>query len=202
MSDKLIESLTEFETKYRVEPHLLIEFKQIVSKLPNLKKFLYVEGEDKYFIKSGDHFARYRSPAHGLDDGRSEVTWKRKPAGAKNNINRTEINWRVNGTPEEAIVAGLEGDGYVFNFSIYKNCHIYNLDDVTLVFYTVFDTTTPKVTKTDTFCEIEICEELVITLTEVQAMEIISKYEKILEPMGLNAQRRLRKSLFEIYRRT
>lgn len=202
MTDKLIEALTEFETKYRVEPHQQSEFKRVVGTLPNLKKFIYVEGPDLYFIKSGEDFARYRKPSHGLDNDRSEVTWKTKPVGAKNNIKRTEVNWRVDGTPEEAILAGLELTGYKFNFSIEKNCHIYNLEDATLVFYTVFDTTDGKPSKMDTFVEIEIDEHLVSTLTEDQAMEIIEKYEKILEPLGLSAQRRLRKSLFEIYRRT
>jgi adenylate cyclase class IV len=199
MSDKLIPALTEFESKYRVEDHLLIKFKQIVGKLPNLKKFLYVEGEDDYHTKPDGSFARYRQAAHGTDGQRCEVTLKVKPEGARNNIIRREINWRTDITPKEAINAGLEMMGYKYNFSIYKICQIYILDDATLVFYTVFDTTKDSPSKTDTFVEIEVDEHLTSTLTEEQAMGIISKYEKVLEPIGLSAQRRLRKSLFELY---
>lgn len=201
--DELIEKLTEFETKYRVEPHLLTEFKRIVGNLgpEKLKGFIYVEGPDYYFTKPDGSFARYRRPSHGLDNGRSEVTIKVKPEGAKNNIKRKEVNWRVDTTPEDAIREGLSLMGYKPNFNIFKTCHIYNLTDSTLVFYTVYDETDGKVTKEDTFVEIEIDEHLISTLTQDQAMELIVKYEKLLEPLGLNAQRRLRKSLFEMYRR-
>jgi hypothetical protein len=37
--------------------------------------------------------------------------------------------------------------------------------------------------------------------TEEQAWGIIAKYEKLLDSIGLNAQKRLRKSLFEMYYR-
>lgn len=199
---ELIEKLTEFETKYRVEPHLLTEFKSLVGKLPNLKGFIYVEGPDYYFTNGkGDSFIRYRRPSHGLDNGRSEVTVKIKPDGAKNNIKRQEVNIRVDVTPEDAVREFIKLMGYKPNFNIFKTCHIYNLDDATLVFYTVYDETSGKVTKEDTFVEIEIDEHLVSSLTLEQAMALIAKYEKILEPIGLTAQKRLRKSLFEMYRR-
>jgi len=201
---ELIEKLTEFETKYRVEGHLLTEFKRIVDRLPNVKKngFIYVEGPDYYFTNGkGDSFIRYRRPSHGLDNGRAEVTVKIKPDGAKNNIKRQEVNIRVDVTPEDAVREFVKLMGYKPNFNIFKTCHIYNLDDATLVFYNVYDETDGKVTKEDVFVEIEIDEHLVSTLTQEEAMAIISKYEKILEPIGLSAQKRLRKSLFEMYRR-
>lgn len=202
MSDKLIPALTEFESKYRLDPEFLIDFKKIVGNMPNLKKFVYVEGSDDYYVKPDGSFARYRRAAHGTDGDRCEVTLKVKPEGAKNNIIRHEVNWRVDITPKEAIQAGLKLMGYTYNFSIYKTCHIYNLDDATLVFYTVFDTTDEKTRKTDTFCEIEVDEHLTSTLTENQAWDIISKYEKALERIGISPQRRLRKSLYELYVRS
>lgn len=192
---------TEFETKYRVEAHLLTEFKRVMESLPGLKKFIYVEGPDYYFTKPDGSFARYRRPSHGLDNGRSEVTIKVKPEGAKNNIIRTEVNWRVDITPEDAIRAGLSLMGYVPNFSVWKTCHIYNLNDATLVFYTVYDTTDGKATKADNFVEIEVDEENVSTMTEEQAWAIIVKYEKAFEELGIHPQKRMRKSLFEMYRR-
>jgi hypothetical protein len=199
--EPLIEKLTEFETKYRVEAHLLTEFKRIVGSLAGLEKFIYVEGPDYYFTKKDGSFARYRRPSHGLDNGRSEVTIKVKPEGAKNNIVRKEVNWRVDATPEDAIREGLSLMGYTPNFSIWKGCHIYTFQDATLVFYTVFDTTDGKASKADSFVEIEVCEEKVSELTHDQAMEIIVKYEEAMADLGITARHRLKKSLFEMYRR-
>jgi adenylate cyclase class IV len=191
-------NLTEFETKYRVEPHYLTEFKRLMSTIPDLHRFLYVEGPDEYWVRDGD-FARYRRPEHGLDNGRAELTMKKKPEGAKNNIIRREWNWRVDGTPAETIREGLKDLGFAFNFSVWKSCHIYNFEDATLVFYTVYDTTNGKASKTDSFVEIEVSEEHVSKMTEEQAWSIIEKYEKILATIDLTPRNRMRRSLFEIY---
>jgi hypothetical protein len=227
-----IPKLTEFETKYRVEPHLLTEFKKIMNSLAGLDKFIYVEGPDYYFttdvpeqfyklaetvkdktdreklLKLIDNtlgnlpsFLRYRRPSHGLDNGRSEITTKFKREGAKNNIQRKETNVRVDITPEDSIRDFIGNFLYRTNFNIWKGCHIYNFEDATLVFYTVYDTTDGKATKTDSFVEIEVNEEKVSHMTEDQAWEIITKYEKALEDVGINPQKRLKKSLFEMYRR-
>jgi adenylate cyclase class IV len=198
MTTNLVSKYTEFESKYRVEPHLLTEFKSIIGQISELKKFLYIEGADEYWLKE-DQFIRYRKPAFGLDNNRSELTMKTKPDGAKNNIKRREINWRIDETPSETVREGLKDLGFVFNFSIYKICHIYNFNDATVVFYTVYDTTNGKPTKTDSFCEIEVSEDNIHNLTEEQAWDVIFKYEKILEPIGINAQKRMKKSLFELY---
>lgn len=203
----------EFETKYRIEDHLLIEFKQVIGALPDDKKFIYVEGPDYYYIYPETWFKtvpqwdpvgtfiRYRKPSYGLDEGRRQVTWKYKPIDSKNNIQRKENNWDIGDTPEKVILEQIKDSGAVFNFSIIKNCHIYKFEDATLVFYTVYDTTYGKPRKADSFIEIEVCEELIASLTEAQAWEIIEKYEKILVQIGISPQKRLRKSLFEIYKK-
>lgn len=194
-----IEKLTEFETKYRVEPTQLNAFKEVMRNTQDLLQFVYVEGPDFYYVNSEGAFARYRKPMHGTDLSRVEITFKVKPEGAKNNIKRHEVNWRVNETSRESIDAGLSLMGFQLNFSIWKECHIYVLDDATLAFYTVSDITDGAATKVDSFCEIEVDEESIHTLTEEQAMGVIVKYEKMLAPLGLSPQRRLRKSLFEMY---
>lgn len=231
-AEELVAKNTEFETKYRVEPATLTEFKTIADKLPNLQKFIYVEGPDTYYtnehiIRKLDLFGeglseknkeafkilladtfdqfppfmRYRRPSHGLDDDRKELTTKYKQSGSKNNIQREEKNIRVDGVDEQTIMKFVSDLGYKINFSIWKACHIYNLDDATIVWYQVHDTTTGKVTKVDYFVEIEVDEESISTKTEKEAWAIIEKYEKILENVGLSARSRLRKSLFEIYKR-
>ena len=204
----------EFETKYRVEDHQLILFKQIMDTSPEEKRFIYVEGPDFYWTypkwwfdnnsewdESGT-FVRFRKPSYGLDNGNRQVTWKYKPKEAKNNIQRIENNWDIKDKTEEAsITKQLQCSGCRFNFSIVKNCHIYVLADATLVFYTVYDTTDGKPKKTDSFVEIEVKEENMKNTTAEQAWAVITKYEKILEPIGVNAQKRLKKSLFAMYKR-
>jgi len=204
----------EFETKYRVEDQNLIVFKQILDGLQEEKKFIYVEGPDFYFTypkwwfennpqwDPGGTFGRYRKPSYGLDNGRRQVTCKYKPKDAKNSIQRKEYNLNVTPETNESVIFGqFEAHGMQFNSSIIKNCHIYKLEDATLVFYTVYDTTdgTPK--KADNFVEIEVDEDTISSKTEEQAWAVITKYERLLEKVGLNAQKRLRKSLFEMYKR-
>jgi adenylate cyclase class IV len=222
----------EFETKYRIDPSVLTEFKRVVDNLPDLKKFIYVEGPDTYYtnehivkpfqdfaetLKEKDKekllkiidetinqfppFMRYRRPSHGLDGDRKELTTKYKQTGSKNNIQREEKNLRVDNTDEETIKAFVSDMGYKTNFSIWKTCHIYNFDDATLVFYSVYDTTDGKASKMDNFIEIEVSEEKVAEMTEEEAWGVIEKYEKALESVGLTAKNRLRKSLYEMYKR-
>lgn len=196
-----LEKLTEFETKYRVGPEVLTEFKSIVGNIAAKEnaKFIYVEGPDEYWVSKGDKFLRYRRPSFGLDNNRCEVTMKTKPEGAKNNQKRREWNWRVDNTPEETIKEGFKDLGFEFNFSIWKSCHIYVLSDATLVMYTVYDTTTGRPTKTDCFVEIEVHEESIHEKSYDDAMAIIQKYEKVLEPIGISARSRMKKSLYEMY---
>lgn len=203
----------EFETKYRVGDHLQVQFKQIMEAHPDLLNFIYVEGPDSFFTYSDSWFEampqwepsgtfiRYRKPSFGLDKGRRQITWKYKPKGAKNNIQRKEHNWDIGETPEKTILEQLQASGAVFNSSITKNCHIYKFDDATLVFYAVYDTTYGKPEKADYFIEIEVCEEKIASMTEDQAWAVIEKYEEILNPLGITAQKRLKKSLFELYRK-
>lgn len=197
---------TEFECKYRVDAHVVVEFKKIAGALSNLKSFLYVEGPDFYYSHPDfdeRSFGRYRRPSFGLDGGRAEWTVKRFPKGAKNGIKRLEMNWRVDQTPEEDVKRGAEVMGFVFNFSIIKSCQIYKLDDATLVFYTVYDVTDGATSsKVDHFIEIEVREDMIVKgLTEEQAWAIIEKYEEVLAPVGVTAKKRLRLQLWDMYRR-
>lgn len=204
----------EFETKYLSNDSDLIQFKLIVSEIPNVQRFIYVEGPDFYYDHPSEWykanpqwdrkgtFIRYRKPSFGLDDNRRQLTWKYKPAGSKNNIRRKEHNIDVGQTPERVILEQLEDSGARFNFSVIKNCHIYNFHDATLVFYSVYDTTDGIPSKADYFIEIEVNEELIATLTAQAAWDIISKYETLLSAIpGVSPRKRLKQSLNERYRR-
>lgn len=182
---------TEFESKYKVDGDKVYQFKDLVEKIGG-SKFIYVQGPDFYFTKKDNSFLRYRKAEN---ETRAEVTMKEKPADAKNNIIRKEVNWRVDKTPYETIREGAIMQGYDYNFKIHKLCHIYNFKDATVVFYTVRD----DIDKLSHFIEIEVDEDSIHTLTESQAWEVIEKYEAILAPLGITYRNRLKKSLYEIY---
>ena len=136
-------------------------------------------------------FLRYRA-SEDKKIKQKEITFKKKHKSA-NNIRRTEINLRVDNSNAETIREFCEGIGYEHTFDVYKYCDIYYADDAVLVFYSVKDDNG----KMDHFIEIEVNEEM--DFTEDQAWTIIKKYEKILEPVGVKPQGRIRKSLFEMY---
>lgn len=190
----------EFESKYRVEQNILLPFKLLVEKMPTFKNFIYAEGPDEYYVKD-ELFARYRKEANKGPDARAELTIKIKPEGAKNNIIREEFNVRVDATPRETIIKFLNAIGFMHNFTVMKTCFIYHMTDATLVYYTVGDLTDGKLKGEDHFVEIEVSEELIGNMTEDEAWAILVRYEKALESIGVSPQKRLRKSLYEMYRR-
>lgn len=191
---------TEFETKYRTDAGNLVKFKDIADAIPGLKKFLYVQGPDCYYIKPNASeedvdFARYRKAEHTNDGG--TLTFKQK-TNKKNSVIRNEDNLDLAKHMTKAqINAVVKRLGYEFDFKIWKMCHIYEYSDATLVFYTVTDDSN----KEADFIEIEVDEKTIGNLTEDEAWDIIRKYEKILEPLGITSKNRTRLSLFEMYRR-
>ncbi len=183
----------EFETKYRVEdPKLLWDFKLLVESQLGRKDFVYVQSDDIYYVKSADEFIRYRFSEH---DNRAELTIKRK-TGTGNNIIREETNLRVDGNDFALVENFVKNLGFAINFRINKQCHIYHASDATLVFYSVRDLENNKLAH---FIEIEVTEGA--GFTEDESWAIIKKYEAALAPLGVTPQKRLRKSLYEMYRR-
>jgi adenylate cyclase class IV len=194
-SDKLdLPKFCEFEVKFRVEdPALLWDFKHLVEGQLGRKDCLYVQSDDVYYTK-GDDFIRYRFSDNKADK-RSELTIKRK-IGTTNNIIREEVNLRVDENDFETVEKFVKLQGFSLNFRINKQCHIYHGDDCTLVFYSVRDLANNKLAH---FIEIEVTEG--VGFTEDQSWEIIKKYETALSTLGVTPQKRLRKSLFEMYKR-
>lgn len=185
----------EFETKYRVDLSKQDDFKDIMESLEDLKSFVYVEGPDVYWTKELDNFQRYRKAAHEKS-GKAWLTNKFKKTNSNNN-QRQEHNIRVDHTPFEEVKSYVESMGYEYDFQIYKNCHIYEFADAKLVFYSV----RCEKGNREYFIEIEVDETTIHKYTEEEAWDVIRKYETIMEPLGIKAQNRLRKSLYEMYRR-
>lgn len=181
----------EIETKYDADFINRLTFKALMKGM-SPKSFLYVESSDRYFVKSETEFLRFRMPPD--NDQRAELTFKKKHGTLNNNV-RTEVNLRVDNNSADTVNAFCEGLGYKFNFSIYKMCDIYYFEDANVVLYSVID----EDNKIKTFLEIEVREDQ--DILEEAAWDIVLKYEKILNPLGINGQKRKRLSLFEMYKK-
>lgn len=184
---------TEFETKFRVDGDLLYVFKNLMETKEGLRGFLYVQGPDYYYTHADGSFIRYRKAEHRSDD-EAELTMKKKQA-VGNNIIRTEVNLKVDSNDLETVEAFCNLLGYKFNFKIHKYCHIYKFDDALVCFYSVKN----EKAEWDHFLEVEVEPEL--SLTEEEGWSIIRKWETVLAPLGISPQKRLKKSLFETYKR-
>lgn len=182
----------EIETKYRADNIERLSFKDLARTIAGAK-LEYIESYDIYYTREGDEFLRYRY-SEDKKEKRAELTFKKKH-NQLNNIVRTEVNLRVDANSIDTVEAFAEGLGYKKNFKIWKLCDIYKLDDAVLVYYSVKD----EEGKYQHFIEIEVKEGL--PKSEEEAWAIINKYEKLIEPLGISPQNRLKKSLFEMYRR-
>ncbi len=197
----------EFEVKFRIDEKLLNDWKHLLRKYAeenpdNYKDFVYVDSDDIYYTKESSdpsidyEFVRYRF-SDDKKDKRAELTTKKKLKDA-NNIIRIEHNVRVDKNDRDTIEGFITtGLGYEYNFKITKFVSIYIFKDATLPFYTVTD----EKGKRDAFVEIEVDERLLHSITEKDAWDIVDKYEKLLAPLGITPRNRLRKSLFEMYKK-
>lgn len=188
-----LEEFREFETKYSVAAEILEPFKRIVEEFDGLVSFKYVQGHDTCYTNNKGELMRFRQADLNSEDF-SQVSWKRK-RNKTNNIDRTEINWRVDGTEFAEIQAGAEFLGWKFDFSLWKMCHIYEFEDANIVFYTVrFDNG-----DSGHFIEIEVNEEKCVDTG--YSWDVIYKYEAKLAPLNVNKNTRLRQSLAELARK-
>jgi adenylate cyclase class IV len=200
LTDVKLPKYTEFEVKFKSDIAHLAPFCKIVESLPDLKNFLFAKGPDMFYTGIPNGFARYRRAQFTDKDGKhfGQFTIKVKPPESKNNIIRPEDNWDVSNNSPESIYSLIDKLGLKFNVKIFKTCYIYTFPDATLVFYTVWEDGSTKETH---FIEIEVDEDTIHNLTESEAWGVINKYEKILEPIGITPQKRMKLSLFEMFRK-
>lgn len=180
----------EIETKYDAAKIKMEDFLEIVESLPIREKLL-ISSYDEYYVNKDGDFVRYRH-----NNERGELTVKRKVLDL-NNQERVEVNLPTQGDNVQTVTRFLELLGYEHNFSIYKTCNIFWTDKVDLVYYVVYDREFKEQRR---FIEIEADEDLEWE-SEDEAWDEVLKYEKLLEPLGITPQHRLRKSLFEIFKK-
>lgn len=181
----------EIEYKYDAAEIKMEKFEELMATLPAPRKKMMVSSYDDYFTDSSDNFIRYR-----YTDGRGELTIKRK-LSEKNNNERIEVNVPTAGDNLKTVTAFCDLLSYRHNFGIFKTCKIYWIDKVVLVYYVVYDKELKELRR---FIEVEADEDLEWA-TEQEAWDEVAKYEKHLEPLGITPKNRLRKSLFEIFKK-
>lgn len=179
----------EIETKYSADNINMKDFVSLVS--PLNPEWVMVSSYDDYFTNDKEEFIRYR-----YHDTMGELTIKRKTSDINNN-NRIEVNLPTNGKSSAVVEAFVKLLGYELNFSIFKTCKIGILDKIVLVYYVVYDRDLNELRR---FIEVEAREDFRWE-SEQAAWDEVTKYEAMLAPLGITPKNRLKKSLFELFKK-
>jgi adenylate cyclase class IV len=179
----------EVETKYYAASIGMDAFVKLVE--PLNPEWMMVSSYDDYYVNDKDEFIRYR-----YHDSMGELTIKRKTIDT-NNLKRVEVNIPTDGKSSKAVAAFVDLLGFKLNFSIFKTCNIAFLDKIVLVYYIVYDENLKELQR---FIEIEANEKFAWA-SESDAWDEVIKYEKLLEPIGITPKHRLRKSLYELFKK-
>lgn len=196
VTDKL--SFEELEYKYRADTVQLGAFLELMAGLPATRR-LKAASWDIYYTHSSseDSFLRLR-----LDPHKPELTKKVKKA-VTNNWARLESDLPLDPAriSEEVAAFHVGLDGYSENFRIFKYCDIHYMPDINYVFYIVYD---KDMRESGRFIEVEVNKGRVLELDSISpggSLEALRQGELRLSALGITPQHRLRKSLYELYRR-
>lgn len=184
----------EVEFKYNAENLTLSDFTEFCAKHKPSFKFIMASGWDDFYenIKDPTAFCRHR---HGPDA--NQLTFKRKLADS-NNFIRTEHNMDMTDKMRPDQVSALCSEfGYKYNTTLFKNCFIYKFDWYTLVYYICYDKDMKELGR---FFEIEMAEEH-DWKDEQEAWNELVVLEKLAKPLGVSPQSRVKRSLWEMYKK-
>lgn len=184
---------SEVEFKYRADDTLLSDFTTFCESRKPLK-FLVASGYDHFYENPADEnrFFRYRV---GPDS--NQLTLKCKTT-VKNNFVRDEDNVDLAKKMTRADAESFIGKfGYTYNTSIFKNCFVYQYEWYTLVYYMVYSTDLKELGR---FVEIEMKETDAWT-SEEQAWNELLILEKLCKTIGAMPQARIKRSLFELFKK-
>lgn len=189
-----MEHYKEFEYKYDANKVSLSDFTALIEGMNPLRR-LDVSSWDHYYTTPKDEniFQRYRA-----SKDKPELTKKRKTKDT-NNWQRIEVDLPLHPDVSENIVRKFVSlDEYEPNFTIYKSCFIYFLENLNFVYYTVYN---EEMKEKGRFIEVEVNKDKVTELGEEESLKLLKDGENQLASLGINAKNRLKKSLFEIFRK-
>lgn len=184
----------ELEFKFKADDVKLQDFlKHLETYSPD--RGADVSSWDFYYTnaKNNDEFMRYR------DSDSPELTIKRKISTA-NNWERIEVDLPLDKVRMSKDVADTWAGllGYEPNFNIYKTCFIRWIGNVNAVYYIVYNENMKEIGR---FIEVEVNKEAVPRLGVDKAFEELKGFEQGLSSLGLSPQNRLKRSLFEMFRK-
>jgi adenylate cyclase class IV len=183
---------SEIETKYNACEISLESFKKACD-ATNPHRIEAVESYDHYFTK-GSQFIRYRQGEP------PQLTMKNKTTES-NNYSRTEVNLDIaRDVNKETVEKFCSMLGFKPNFSIYKHSFIYWYQYFNTVYYVIYEDESKK-KELGRSIEIEMSETYPWN-NEKEVWDSLLWVEKQLGGQGLliTPQRRMKRSLFEMYR--
>lgn len=183
----------EIEFKYRADSISLVDFEYFCQKYSTYEKRIVASGYDDFYSHKtdSDSFIRHR---HGADF--NQLTLKKKTAN-RNNFVRVEHNLMIGSDTLPSAVRSLCLDlGYAYNTSIYKNAFVYIYEKHVFCFYVVYDSELKELGR---FVEIEMREDYPWESKD-QAMDELISLEYAIKSLGITAQARVRKSLYEQFK--
>lgn len=183
----------ELEFKYNANDVKLKDFIELAEKLKPTESLTTSSFDYYYTAENPEEFIRYR------ESDRPELTLKRK-VKTSNNWERVEVDLPLdpNTVTKNTVDNWVKLEGYNENFRIFKSCFIFWYDLVNMVYYIVYD---ENMKEKGRFMEIEVNKEKVQDLGLELAFTKLKDYEKELLTLGLSPQHRLKKSLFETYKK-
>ena len=185
----------ELEYKYRADDVGLKQFQEFMEGL-GYCKHMTVSSWDTYFINDPGDFIRFRE-SHLTP----ELTVKRKTK-EENNWHRVEVDLpldskRINRKTVEHFV---KLENYIENFRIFKSCFIFFQEHINYVYYIVYDY---EMREKQRFIEVEVNKDKINELVDngIDPKELLKKGEELLFKLNISSKNRLKKSLFELYRK-
>ena len=195
--------IQELEYKYKADEVKIKDFRALMEKL-GFNVRLDVSSWDIYYLdgKDNDKFLRFRNGSN------PELTRKQK-TNKNNNWERIEVDLPLdlNRVSEDLVTKFVEMGGYKENFRIYRTCFIYWMDEVNYVYYIVYNEDQREIGR---FIEVEVNKDVATKLKNPMwdsSTETEERYNpldnaaKELESIGLTHRNRMKRSLFEIYRK-
>lgn len=186
------QGIKNIEVEFKFNATISLEEFKVFCEAKNPGKFKIISGFDHFMSKKGDKQSFYR---HRVNTNENQLTFKRKTT-EDNNFIREEHNIDLPlSVPRDKIEDLCHIHGYKYDFSLFKNCFIYNYDNYTLVFYVVYNENLKELGR---FIEIEMSEEFGWN-SEKEAYSELVVIEKLCKSIGLTPQTRLNKSLYEMF---
>ena len=186
---------TELEYKYRADDVGLTEFRQYMADVMDTTAYsIDVSSWDHYYTNGKSvEFLRYRAAADS-----PELTIKKK-INKSNSWVRREVDIELSTSPagpdRNDMDEFMDILGFKRNFTIYKSCFIYYYKSLVYVYYIVYNEDMKELGR---YIEIEVTKGG----NHKDPKGLLAAAEASLEErFGIGARNRLKRSLFEIYRR-